>query len=287
MPKTDRAFRALSRQEPDVIAALLRVVKPGLVPASAMLVPEDVVPTQIDGLPPEMDADWAARVNDDELLHMECQGYRDTGFSSRVLWYHVGFALRNRGKRRVRTVALWLSPPPADQRLGIVTVGDISVRMTMIVLSEVPAAKLLEDERTACFAAGAHAGDWSDVELCRRVVAALSARKASWVERHMAVVAALTQKRYDVMVAAMEQANMEPVIIEDLVKFGEDRGFDRGVERTFERQFARRLGRSLTQTERDTLGQRLVTLGVERLDDVLFSLGQEAIAAWLADPSAA
>jgi hypothetical protein len=30
------------------------------------------------------------------------------------------------------------------------------------------------------------------------------------------------------MVAAMEQANLQPVIIEDLVKFGEDRGYERG-----------------------------------------------------------
>ena len=28
----------------------------------------------------------------------------------------------------------------------------------------------------------------------------------------------------------MEQANLEPVIIEDLVKFGEDRGYERGRE---------------------------------------------------------
>lgn len=31
------------------------------------------------------------------------------------------------------------------------------------------------------------------------------------------------------MVTAMEQANLEPVVIEDLVKLGEDRGFDRGL----------------------------------------------------------
>ena len=38
----------------------------------------------------------------EELVHVECQGYGDTGFSSRLLWYHVGFGLRNRGKRRLR-----------------------------------------------------------------------------------------------------------------------------------------------------------------------------------------
>jgi hypothetical protein len=102
----------------------------------------------------------------------------------------------------------------------------------------------------------------------------------------MAVVAAAMRKRYDAMVSAMEQANLEPVIIEDLVKFGEDRGFDRGVDRSFERQFTRRLGRPLTTTERETLERRRVALGVERLDDVVLTFGSEALAVWLANPSA-
>lgn len=44
----------------------------------------------------------------------------------------------------------------------------------------------------------------------------------------MAVVAAAMRGRYDSMVTVMEQASMEPVVIEDLVKFGEDRGFEKG-----------------------------------------------------------
>ena len=98
MPKSDRAFRALARSQPDVIVGLLHTVAPGLVPRGAALVPDDVAPTHLDGLPPELDADWATRVSSDDLIHMECQGYDDTGFSERALWYHVGFALRNRGK---------------------------------------------------------------------------------------------------------------------------------------------------------------------------------------------
>jgi hypothetical protein len=286
MAKTDRAFRALCRQEPDIVAALLRVVKPGLLSGAAVIVPDDVAPTQVDALPPELDADWVARVDDDGVIHLECQGYRDVGFSERVLWYHVGLALRYRGTRRVRTVALWLVPLAEAQRKDVVTVHDISVQMTMIDLTRVSAARLLEDGRTACFAAGAHAGDWSKDELCRRVAVALAARRASWAERHMAVVAALVRNRYDAMVSAMEQANLEPIIIEDLVKFGEDRGFDRGVDRSFERQFARRLGRPLTSFERETLERRRVDVGVERLDDVVLTFGRDALAVWLADPSA-
>jgi hypothetical protein len=257
---------------------------------AAVIVPDDVAPTHVDGLPPELDADWVARIDDDGVLHIECQGYRDGGFSERALWYHIGLALRYRSKRRVRTVALWLVPLTEAQRKEVVTVHDISVQMTMIDLTRVSAARLLDDGRTACFAAGADAGTWSKEELCQRVAVALAARRASWAERHMAVVAAAMRKRYDAMVSAMEQANLEPVIIEDLVKFGEDRGFDRGVDRgvdrSFERQFTRRLGRPLTTTERETLERRRVALGVERLDDVVLTFGSEALAVWLANPSA-
>lgn len=290
MPKSDRAFRALSRTEPEVVVEMLRILAPTLVPAGTTLVPDDVVPTQLDGLPPELDADWAARCNDDELLHLECQGYRDEHFSERSLWYHLGFALRLRGKRRVRTVALWLVPPSQGQARDIMVVGDISVKVTTIVLPEVPAAMLLQNPRTACFAAGANAGDWSDEELCGRVAAALAVRRASWAERHMAVVAAAMRKRYDAMVAAMERAHLEPVIIEDLVKFGEDRGYDRGYDRgrvqICAEQFGWRLGRALTDNERGVLMRRLQALGERRLLEVANLYSPVEIAAWLADPAA-
>lgn len=290
MAKTDRAFRALGRKEPEVVMALLRILTPGLVSSGAKIVPDDVAPTQIDGLPPELDADWVGRLDDDEMLHVECQGYRDTGFSERALWYHLGLALRNRGRRRVRTVVLWLVSRPEMKLVDNVSVHDMSVRMTMIDLTKIPAAELLEDGRTACFASGADRGTWTDAELCRRVAIALASRQASWAERHMAVLAAAQRGRYDAMVSAMEHANLEPVIIEDLVKFGEDRGFDRGfdrgVERSFLRLFSRRLGRPLTTPESKTVEERLAALGVDRLDDVLFTYGPDALAVWLAEPSA-
>jgi hypothetical protein len=230
MPKSDRAFRALARAQPDVIVGLLQAVAPGLIPAGAVLVADDVAPTQLDGLPPELDADWASRVASDELVHTECQGYRDTGFSARLLWYHLGFALRNRGKRRVHTVALWLMPLPKGQPKDEVTEDDITVKVTTIVLPEVPAGLLLADAKTACFAAGAQADGRPLDELCTEVAVALKKRDATWAERHMAVVAAATRGRYESMVRAMEQVNLEPVVIEDLVKLGEDRGYERGLK---------------------------------------------------------
>jgi hypothetical protein len=175
-----------------------------------------------------MDADFATRVASGELAHVECQGYRDAGFEARALWYHLGFALRNRGKRRVRTVALWLTAPPSSHPRDELRVDDITVKVTTVVLHEVKASVLLADPRTACFAAGADEDGRSIVELCAEVAASLRTRDAGWAERHMAVVAAAVRGRYNEMVNAMEQANMEPVIIEDLVNFGEDRGLEKG-----------------------------------------------------------
>lgn len=57
----------------------------------------------------------------------------------------------------------------------------------------------------------------------------------------MAVVAALSRGRYHAMVKAMEEANLEPVIIEDLVRFGEDRG--RAEGRAEGREEGRKKGR--------------------------------------------
>ena len=75
----------------------------------------------------------------------------------------------------------------------------------------------------------------------------------------MAVVAAATRGRYESMVTAMERANLEPVVIEDLVHFGEDRGMERG------RREGRREGR--LEEERSTLRRvlalRKLALGAE------------------------
>ena len=76
--------------------------------------------------------------------------------------------------------------------------------------------------------AGSDAEGRTNEVLCAQVASALRSRGASWPERHMAVVAAAMRGQYESMVTAMDQANLEPVIIEDLVKFGEDRGYERG-----------------------------------------------------------
>lgn len=278
MPRSDRAFRALARAQPEVIVGLLHAVAPSIIPPGATVAPDDAAPTQIDGLPPELDADWASRVASDKLVHTECQGYRDGGFSARTLWYHVGFALRHRGKRRVRTVAIWLIPPPEEQPKDVLTVDDISVKVTTIVLPEVPAGLLLADPRTACFAAGADAEGWSEDALCAAIAGALKARDASWAERHMAVVAAAMRGRYESMVRAMEQANLEPVVIEDLVKFGEDRGQLKSARSDLRRVFAvRKLPLRPEEERRIDACTDLETLGRWHDQAILAATAEEAL----------
>jgi hypothetical protein len=274
---SDRAFRSLARAQPEVIAGLLAAVAPGLLPAGPALVPDDVAPTQIDSLPAELDADFATRVAADELLHVECQGYHDTDFPERVIWYHVGFALRNRRKRRVRTVALWLKTPPAKQPREAMTVDDITVRVTTVVLRMVPASVLLADPRTACFAAGAHQEGRSTDELCAVVAEALRAQNASWAERHMAVVAALMRGRYKSMVSAMEQVNLEPVIIEDLVKFGEDRGLKKGLKRGEKKGELKGFRASL----QSVLARRMLELSAEQEQRIAACRNLETLRRWL------
>ena len=214
-----------------MITALLQAVAPGLVQPGLKLDPGDLAPTQLDSLPPDLDADFVTRVGQKDLLHVECQGYRDGKFEERAVWYHVGFALRHRGKRRVRTVAFWLVRPPRSYPKGsLFSVHDITVKVTSIVLEDVGASVLLADPRTACLAAGAEAEGRTNEELCVEVARVLAANNATFAECHMAAVAAVMRGRYDEMVMAMEATNLGPVMIEDLVKYGEDLGLAKGLE---------------------------------------------------------
>lgn len=100
------------------------------------------------------------------------------------------------------------------------------------------------------------------------------------------------------MVTAMEQMQMEPVIIEDLVRYGEKRGFDKGLDqgvhrgiaqerlRMYDNLIVRRLRRPLMNHERQTLRQRIATTALERLDDVIFNASTDELEAWLADTDA-
>lgn len=278
----------MAQAEPEVVAAMLRIVARNLIDHDRVVRVEDMGATRLDALAPPRDIDCAVFVGDDALVHSECQGYRDPTFTDRVFDYHLWLVLRH-PKRRVRTVALWLIDPPASQSRETITRDDLTLKIKSVILPREPAEMFLDDPRTACFAAGAHRGAWSVESLCDRVARALAKGGASWYQRHMAVVAAAMTGRYAPMVKAMEQQRLEPVIIEDLVFFGEDRGLAKGRAEGMSpivRQFERRLGRALDETERGTLVDRLGTLGGDRLGDVVLDLSPDELATWIADPNA-
>jgi len=136
-----------------------------------------------------------------------------------------------------------------------------------------------------CLASGANPGSLSVEELCLRVAAGLLKHQASWSERHVAVVAAAAQNRYDAMVAAMEQMHMEPVMIEDLVRIGEERGEERGEKqariRMCEGIITKRLRRPLTAEERLVLVKRVDAMSGDELNTMLAWPQNDALEAWL------
>jgi len=224
VPYSDRAFRALVRDAPQVLVSLLdAVVRPRLA-LEGNITPADVDDTHLD-LPPSLDADSVARCAN-VVLHTECQGYRDPSFDDRVFRYHLLLALRY-PTLQVETIALWLRSPSSAQRRGVITRGNVTLKLRVVVLSEVPAEQLLSDPRTACFAPCADSMGMSDEELCAKVAHALADR-ASGRELHMAVVAAAIGKRYHQMIKAMQAAKIDPVVIEDLVEIGVDMGVEKG-----------------------------------------------------------
>lgn len=226
MPATDRAFRALARAVPETVIALLRAMRPHALPF-ATAQPVRLLPTQVTALPPDLDSDWLASLADEALCHVECQGYRDTSFGERLTKYHLRHSLWF-WPRRVHTFAVWLMRPPAPQRAQRLVHHRITVRVSSLVVPEVPAEQLLRDPRTACFAPAADSRGASDEVVCGRVARLLV--EAELLERHMAVVAARmhSPRRCKVMIEAMEWNGQEPILIEDLIKIGEDDGFEKG-----------------------------------------------------------
>jgi hypothetical protein len=168
-------------------------------------------------LPAPSDADWMARADPDDIVHVECQGIRDTSFLDRIVHHHLGFVLRY-WPRRVRTVALWLKVPRPTQRRDTIVKGAVTVQVTSVVVPEIPAEVFLSNPRTACFALAADPGDLSPDDLCRRAVAVLRGAGATRHELHMAFVAAALQGRVESLEKAWDEIDPRPVLLEDPVQ---------------------------------------------------------------------
>ena len=300
MAGTDRAFRALVHHDPAALGGMLQALLPDEIDPDATLEMDDLEPSRLDALAPAIDADWLGQVKHRDgkrkCMHLEAQGYGDKTFLDRAFDYHLISTIRNK-ERLVCTVLFWLIKPSALQRTDLIVRGDLTLRVRSFVLPELDANLFLADDNTACFAAGCDRGAMTDEDLCGRVADALVRTQASWYRRHMAVVCAMTQGRYRVMVDAMEQRNLEPVIIEDLVKYGHDLGEAKGkIEGKLEgkaegllpliRLFERKIKQPLSSEARKTLQARLTTLGPDRLGDVALDLDGPALQAWLDDPQA-
>ena len=240
---SDRAFHLLASESPDTFRQLIELALPGLLPEGARVDREDVDESRLD-VPAAIDADFVARVEPSDLLHAEFQGYRDSRFLDRLFRYHLLLVLRY-PERHVRTVALWMTAPSAAQRQGLITRGGVTIRVTSIVVPELPASLLLQRAQTACFAPAADAEGRSAEELCALVAQSLAENRATRTQMYMAVVAAITCGRYTEMVSAMQRSDLEPVIIEDLVRFGMDQGFEQGLERGIEQGLERGIEQGL------------------------------------------
>lgn len=237
MVATDRAFRALGRAEPQTIVSLVEVLVPGVVTGKVSVLSREVLDAWLDRPLHPIEADIVLRVEPEEaVFHVEGQGYREDGFGDRVLRYHLTLSLRH-WNRRVHTLALWLVPPANEQREGILRHGAIEVRVSVVVLREVDAALLLARPETACFALGADDRGRGHEALCNDAVRMLSTPELNLrrLQLGAAVARAHGQARYDAMMRAMEAQGVEAVIIEDLVKIGEDIGMEKGIEKGIEK----------------------------------------------------
>ena len=283
MASSDRAFHLLASESPDAFRELIDLVLPGLLPKDARLHPEDLDESRLD-IPAAIDADFVARVEPSDLLHAEFQGYRDSKFLDRLFRYHLLLVLRY-PERHVRTIALWMTTPPVAQRQGSITRAGVTVHVTAVVLPELPASLLLARAQTACFAAAADAEGRSDAELCALVAQSLAENHASRTQRYMAIVAAITRGRYTEMVSAMERTDLEPVIIEDLVRFGMDQGFERGLEQGIEQGIERGRNEVLEEVRRrlsDTFRARALNCTPEERARVESERSLAKLLGWIA-----
>ncbi|WP_437853817.1 hypothetical protein [Sorangium sp. So ce363] len=74
--------------------------------------------------------------------------------------------------------------------------------------------------------------------------------------------------------------------IKEGLKEGIKEGIKEGQLRVLAMQFEKKVGRPLTEMEHSVLAERFERLGADRLDDAKLALPPEALAAWLADPTA-
>jgi hypothetical protein len=200
------ALRKLARERPGVPEALLRDLFVGVLDPTATLelAAEDALNDRRADPHSAVDPDVLARVGCDQLLHLEFQDYPDTGFVDRLFRQHLTLVLRY-PELLVTTVAFWVARPRHPHRLEVIRRGRLMVPLVSGVLPELSASRMLAQEETACFAAGADAEGWTDEELCELVAAALKRSSASASAREAAAALAATRGRYEIIIRALSR----------------------------------------------------------------------------------
>jgi hypothetical protein len=194
------ALRRVARERPDVPELLVRELVFGAVDPAAVL--ELVQLDEEAAGDPAVGPDFLARIGADEMLHVEFQGYPDTGFVERLFRQHLTLALRH-PEYLVTTVAFWLLRPPHPDRVEAIRRGRVMVHLASVVLPELKAARLLAREETASFAACADAEGWSNDELCDLVAGSLRSTPSAGCLRDAAIALASTCGRHEEMVRAL------------------------------------------------------------------------------------
>jgi hypothetical protein len=200
MDMVKAALRLLARERPDIPEKLVRELVVGVLDSAATLELQRLDDEWV-AMDPAVDPDFLARVEGDELLHLEFQGYPDTGFVDRLFQQHVSLVVRY-PERLVTTVAFWLVRPPHPRRVEVIRRGRVMVHVASVVLAELKASRLLAREETACFAAGADGEGWTNDELCELVVGAMGSSRSSACLREAAIALASTRGRYSAMIRA-------------------------------------------------------------------------------------
>jgi hypothetical protein len=126
----------------------------------------------------------------------------------------------------------------------------------------------------------------------QRTVAELVARGPLWaifapLAVALTVVATKDTRQRGLRGAILGMLTKEDVMQSSVYELGARAGEERGEQKTMVSLYERRLGRTMTDEERAVLVRRLEKLGTGRLLDLPFSLSADALAAWLADPTAA
>ncbi|MEZ4310244.1 MAG: hypothetical protein R3F14_19560 [Polyangiaceae bacterium] len=180
--------------------------------------------------------------------------------------------------------------PVAGWPEGVYSTPQEEVPVRLVVLSELPlsrdtlALRLMgrgvTAERAALELAELSASSWE-----RRLLAPLMVNLQKKLANNPPDD--LTEEERELLVNGLK-------LIEAIEKKGQRQGRSEGRRMgreegelgVFTHQFARKLGAPLSDSQQQSIAQRMKTLGADRLGEVVLDLDAAALAAWLADPDA-